>query len=160
MVADNDFLRQPLGHIGGNAAGVFADQFDLTAAGGLAVLFHVKFYAVIHLRCGVGELTGIGHDQADLHRLLSLRRGRAKKQRQRPASDAAKQTLHVYPPGFCNAPVCFEAYPRSGRMRVQRSPWSPMVDRSGDAGGLRPATGGSLKWSVGKPALIASMRTK
>ena len=75
MVAHDHFLRQPLGDVGGDAAGIFADQLDFGASRAIAMLLHIKFDAVIHLRGSVGELTGIGHDQADFHRLLGIRGG-------------------------------------------------------------------------------------
>jgi hypothetical protein len=38
------------------------------------MLFHVELDAVVHLRRGIGKLTGVGHDQANLYGLLRTRR--------------------------------------------------------------------------------------
>ena len=70
VIAHDQFLRQPLGDVGRDTAGVFADQFDLLAGDSVAVLLHVKLDGVVHLRGGVGELAGIRHDDADLDGVL------------------------------------------------------------------------------------------
>jgi hypothetical protein len=69
MVVDEQLLRQTLGLIR-RAGRVLADQFDLLAGDHIAVLLHVELDAVIHLRGRIGELTGIGHEQADLDGVL------------------------------------------------------------------------------------------
>ena len=71
LVAHDQFLRQALGDVGVRAAGVLADDFDLLAGDGVAMLLHVELDAVVDLRRGVGELAGIGDDHADLQGLLS-----------------------------------------------------------------------------------------
>ena len=73
-VAHDHLLRQPLGDVRRDAAGVLADQLDLAAGDGVAVLLHVELDAVVDLRAGIGELAGIGHDHADLDGLLRVRR--------------------------------------------------------------------------------------
>ena len=50
VVAHDQFLRQPLGDVGRDAAGVLADDLDLLAGDGVAVLLHVELDAVVHLR--------------------------------------------------------------------------------------------------------------
>ena len=59
LVAHHEFLRQPLGDIGRNAAGILADELDLLAGDGVAMLLHIELDAVVHLGGGVGELAGI-----------------------------------------------------------------------------------------------------
>ena len=60
LVAHHQFLRQALGDVRVRAAGILADDLDLLAGDLVAVLLHVKLDAVVDLRAGVGELTGIG----------------------------------------------------------------------------------------------------
>ena len=60
LVAHDQFLRQALGDVRVRAAGVLADDLDLLAGDGVAVLLHVELDAVVDLRGGVGELAGIG----------------------------------------------------------------------------------------------------
>jgi hypothetical protein len=75
-------LREPLGDIGSDAAGVLANELDLDFPRTVAVLCHIQLDAVIHLRCGVSELAGIGHDEADLYGVLSVGSNRAQEQRE------------------------------------------------------------------------------
>ena len=70
LVAHHQFLRQALGDVRVRAAGVLADDFDFLAGDGVAVLLHVQLDAVVDLRRGVGELAGIGADDADLDGVL------------------------------------------------------------------------------------------
>ncbi len=73
VVAHDEFLREALGGIR-RSPGVAADDLDLPASHGVAVLLHVKLDAIVHLRRRIGELARIGHDQADLDGLLSVSR--------------------------------------------------------------------------------------
>ena len=59
LVAHDQFLRETLGDVGFEAAGILADDLDLLAGDGVAVLLHVELDAVVDLRRGVGELAGI-----------------------------------------------------------------------------------------------------
>ncbi len=86
LVAHDEFLRQPLCDIRVRAAGVLADDFDLLAGDSVAVLLHIELDAVIDLRGRVGELAGIGADDADLDRFLERRRPQAARP---PSSKAA-----------------------------------------------------------------------
>ena len=57
----DQFLRQALGDVGGNAADVLADEFKLFAGNHVAVLLDVKLDGVVHLnrRCRrIGRNTG------------------------------------------------------------------------------------------------------
>ena len=72
LVADDQFLREPLGHIRRNAARVLADEFEFLASDGVTMLLHIELDAVVHLRCGIGELARVRTDQADLDGLLGL----------------------------------------------------------------------------------------
>ncbi len=65
-----ELLRQALGDVGRDAAGVLADDLDLLAGDGVAVLLHIKLEAVVDLRAGIGELAGIFVDHADLDGVL------------------------------------------------------------------------------------------
>ena len=71
VVARDEFLREPGGDVRRDAAGVLANDLDLLAGDGIALLLHVELDAVVHLRGKIGELPGIGHDHPDLHRSLS-----------------------------------------------------------------------------------------
>ena len=70
VVAGDQLLRQPGGDVGCHAAGVLADDLDLLAGNGVALLLHVELDAVVHLRRKVGELARERHDHADLDRAL------------------------------------------------------------------------------------------
>ena len=74
LVAHDQFLREALGDVRRDAAGVLADDLDLLAGDGVAVLLHVELDAVVDLRRGVGELARIGQDDADLDGALRVRR--------------------------------------------------------------------------------------
>lgn len=69
MIVDEHLLRQALGLVG-RAGCIFAYQFDLLAGDNVAMLLHVELDTVIHLRGRIGELTRIGHQQADLDGVL------------------------------------------------------------------------------------------
>src|SRR5258705_7581953 len=69
-------MRKPLCGIR-RAGGVLADERDLPAGDRIAVLLHVEFDAVVHLRGWVCELARITHDQTDLQRLLRVRSTKA-----------------------------------------------------------------------------------
>src|SRR5206468_8416483 len=53
---------------------VLANDLDLLAGHGIAVLLEVELDGVVHLRRRVGELAGVRHDEPDLDRRLSERR--------------------------------------------------------------------------------------
>ena len=78
-VAHDQLLRQPFGDVGRRAADVAADDLDLLAGDGVAVLLHVGLDAVVELDAGIGELAGQNVDQSDLDR--ALRVGRRRRQR-------------------------------------------------------------------------------
>ena len=63
---------EPFGDIGGNAAGILADEFEFLAGDRIAVLLDVKLDRIVHLRGGIGELTGIGNDKPDLDGVLGV----------------------------------------------------------------------------------------
>ena len=50
IVAHDQLLREALGDVRRDAAGVLADEFDLAARDGVAVLLHVELDGVVHLR--------------------------------------------------------------------------------------------------------------
>ena len=50
LVAHDQLLREALGDVGRDAAGVLADDLDLLAGDGVAVLLHVELDGVVHLR--------------------------------------------------------------------------------------------------------------
>ena len=54
-----ELLRQPGGDVGRHAAGVLADDLDLLAGDGIALLLHVELDAVVHLGRKVGELARV-----------------------------------------------------------------------------------------------------
>ena len=66
LVAGDQFLRQALGDRRIDAADVLADDLDLLAGDRVAVLLHEQLDGIVLLRCSIGELAGIGLDQADL----------------------------------------------------------------------------------------------
>ena len=49
IVAHDQLLREALGDLGGDAADVLADDLDLLAGDGVAVLLHVEFDPVVEL---------------------------------------------------------------------------------------------------------------
>ena len=77
VVAHHQLLRQALGDLGGDAADILADDLDLLAGDGVAVLLHVELDAVVELDAGIGELAGERQDHADLDRRLRPGPGRA-----------------------------------------------------------------------------------
>ena len=94
MIAHHEFLRQTLGDIGRDAAGILADEFDLLARDRIAVLLHIELDAVVDLRAGVGKLAGILVDNADLDGVL--RAGRPETEhRQRKARPAAHRNFRI-----------------------------------------------------------------
>ena len=54
MVAHDQFLRQPFGDVGRDAAGILADELDLSVGNGVAMLFDVKLDGIVHLRGSIG----------------------------------------------------------------------------------------------------------
>ena len=86
VVAHDELLRQALGDVGRDAAGVLADELDLLAGDGVAVLLHVELDAVVDLVAGVGELAGIFVDHPDLDRVLRVGRTGAEQRQRKPAS--------------------------------------------------------------------------
>ena len=97
VVAHHEFLREPLGDIRRDAAGVLADEFDLLAGDGVAVLLHVELDAVVHLGGEIGELARVGQDHADLDRLLRARRGSGENDCGN-AGNTNESFSHGYPP--------------------------------------------------------------
>ena len=75
LIAHDQLLRQTLGNVRIRTARILADDLDLLAGNGVAMLFDVELDGVVHLRRGVGELARVGHDQSDLDGLLRVRRG-------------------------------------------------------------------------------------
>ncbi len=101
VVAHDRFLRQALGDVGGDAAGILAHKLDLLAGDAGAVLLHIKLDGVVHLRRGVGELAGIAHDERDLDRARGSGRVQAeRRQRDRDKPAASHQELL-----HCSLPV-------------------------------------------------------
>ena len=86
FVAHDQFLRQALGHVGCDAAGILADEFELLAGDRVAMLLHIELDAVVHLRRRVGELPRIGQDEPDLEGVLGVARGRHQACRQEGAA--------------------------------------------------------------------------
>src|SRR5262249_723097 len=78
-VAHDQLLREALGDVGGRAADIAADDLDLFAGDGVAVLLYVGLDAVVELDAGIGELAGENVDQADLDRALCVRECDAEK---------------------------------------------------------------------------------
>ena len=72
-VAHDQLLREALGDVGGRAADIAADDLDLFAGDGVAVLLHVGLDAIVELDAGIGELARENIDQADLDRALCVR---------------------------------------------------------------------------------------
>jgi hypothetical protein len=102
-VAHHQLLRQPLGHVGGDAAGVLADELKLLAGNGVALLLDVELDGIVHLRGGIGELPRIGHDEADLDGVLrACRCGKGND----GGGQRAEQSKHWRPPlvGLCERP--------------------------------------------------------
>ena len=97
LIAHHQFLRQSLGYVGIWAAGIPADDFNLLAGNSVTMLLDIKLYGIVHLCGGVGELTGVGHDQSDLDGLLGLRRG----YRQNCRRDDQQSLSHSSPPDSC-----------------------------------------------------------
>ena len=95
-VANDHLLRQPLGHVRGDATGILADQLDLAAGDGVAVLLHVKLDAVVDLGAGIGELAGVRHHHPDLERLLRIGRRSDRANQQRPQCNEC--LAHRIPP--------------------------------------------------------------
>ena len=102
LVANDEFLRQPLGKVGRNAANVLADDLDLLAGNGVAVLLHVGLDAVLDLDAGVGELSGERQHEADLDGALRIRGG-MRAGGNRNCAQAYQQFSHRNPPKACSA---------------------------------------------------------
>ena len=83
VVAYDQFLRETLGDVRCDTAGILADELDLAARDHVAVELHVELDRVVHLSRRVGELAGIRHDQPDLDRLLRGGRGRYQQRAER-----------------------------------------------------------------------------
>ena len=133
MVAHDEFLREPLGDIRGDAADILADELDLLAGDRVAMLFHVELDGVVHLRGGVGELAGIRIDDPDLDGVLRIGRTDCAL-RQRQAGNSIQEYFAItsactFPPVFGFFPLCsasdftmlsrFECHPRSSRRAAQ-----------------------------------------
>jgi len=88
-VTDNQFLCEPFRHVGRRTADVSADDLDLLAGDGVAVLLHVGLDAVVELDAGVGELAGQNVDQPDLDGALRARGCDAEQQRDGAAKSDA-----------------------------------------------------------------------
>ncbi len=99
VVAHDKLLRQTLRHIGSGTAHVATDKLDLLARNRVAVLLNVSLDAVVELNAGVSELAGKDIDQADLHRLLGVRRNTAQKQHGEEG-ECNKQLGHRDPPAM------------------------------------------------------------
>ena len=85
LVAHDELLRQALGDVGRGAAGVPADELDLAAGDGVALLLHVELDGVVHLGRRVGELARVRHDQPDLDGRLGVRRGNGEEDGRQPS---------------------------------------------------------------------------
>src|SRR5262249_3145099 len=92
-------LRETLGNVGRGAADVAADDLDLFAGDGVAVLFHVGLYPVVELDAGVGELARENIDQPDLDRALRIGARGADEERNSAANSHAGP-IHRHPPGL------------------------------------------------------------
>ena len=97
LVAHHEFLGQPLGDRRRDAADVLADDLDLLAGDGVAVLLHVKLDAFVDLLGGVGELARIGQNDADLDSALRLAGGRHQARRQQGGA-REQNAFHCRPP--------------------------------------------------------------
>src|SRR4029077_17735339 len=96
LVAYDEFLRQALGDVRVRTAGILADDLDLLAGDGVAVLLHIKLDAVVDLRRGVGKLAGIGADDADLDGFLGI--GGRRQHDRRVPGPGRQPALHRGPP--------------------------------------------------------------
>src|SRR5206468_2183439 len=74
LIPHDQLLSQAFGDVRGDATRVLANDLDLLAGHGIAVLLEVELDGVVHLRRRVGELAGVRHDEPDLDRRLSERR--------------------------------------------------------------------------------------
>ena len=97
LVAHDELLGEPLGDVGRNAAIVLADDLDLLARDGVALLLHVEFEAVIELDACIRELAGVGDDQADLDLRLSRRGGEQGRKRNESCQQWTHLSLPVRP---------------------------------------------------------------
>ena len=173
LVAHDHLLRQALGDVRRDAAGVLADEFDLLAGDGVAVLLHVELDAVVDLGAGIGELSRIGHDHADLDGALgaaAVRRPRAAWRRSRQARSL--RVAWVPPEGDAIGSFCWRhlsrarAADRNGRGAQRRA---ATVAPPGLAGyrcsAIRRAFTGSLTFSTlsnatfcGSPFTFSTLR--
>ncbi len=97
LVAHHQLLGEPLGDVGGDAAGILADDLDLPAGDRVAVLLHVELDAVVGLGSGIGELARERQDQADLDGLLGVDRRNAE-DRRGEYGKSSKSPSHRYSP--------------------------------------------------------------
>jgi len=102
LVAHYQFLREALGGIRRDATDILADEFELLAGDGVAVLLHIELDGVVELVAGIGELARIRQNQTDLDRVLRARGGRreecggkAAKTNQQCTHRAPSETLFI-----------------------------------------------------------------
>ena len=82
MIADDRLLSEPFRGVGKHASRILANELDLLAGDRVAVLLHPKRDAMVDLRPGVGELSGILVNHSDFDRVLGAGRpGADKRQR-------------------------------------------------------------------------------
>ena len=112
VIAGHQFLRQALGNIGSRASDILFYKFDFSAGDRVAMLFHVELDSVFDLYPGVGELTGIRHDQADLDGRISLREGGVRSQagRHKSSTDAGIKPASCHVVTHCFLLVAFRPY--------------------------------------------------
>ena len=96
LVTHDEFLGEALGDVGRDAADILADDLDLLAGDHVAVFLNVELDAVVELRARIGELTGIGVDDADFHGVLG--HGRATQKRNCHCADSDRSLFHGFLP--------------------------------------------------------------
>ena len=139
LVAHDQFLGETLGHIRRGAASprILADQLDLLAGNRIAMLLHVELDGVVHHGGDIGELTRIGHDQADLHRVLGMRRGGRDQRCGRQAGEAGRELLAFSPPSWIEPVAWRRRYLRAPESQFARAT-STCDAQSHAIGGQRP----------------------